>query len=113
MTFHMFHRAFTNQTLNLVLKNLQQWKDMTFIWAEISFFQLWWNEISEEDKEIAKSLIKSGRFEIVNGGYVMPDEATTHFFAVLHQYVYGKSKKSNFHRFYSILMIFRASMVEN
>jgi alpha-mannosidase II len=34
-------------------------------------------------------LIKSGRLEIVNGGYVMPDEANCHYYAILHQYVYG------------------------
>lgn len=80
---------FTNSTLNLMLERLKKWPDMTFIWAEVSFFKMWWDRLDSAKKMDVKSLINQGRLEIVNGGYVMPDEANTHYYALLHQYIYG------------------------
>ncbi|XP_055353589.1 alpha-mannosidase 2x-like [Paramacrobiotus metropolitanus] len=79
----------TKHTLNLMVEHLTLWKDRTFIWAEISFFEMWWNTINETIKEQVRTLVEEGRLEFVNGGYVMPDEANCHYYAIIHQYVYG------------------------
>ncbi|OQV21401.1 Alpha-mannosidase 2x [Hypsibius exemplaris] len=89
MTVDQYLSVYTKNTLDLVLERLQKWPDMTFIWAEVSFFELWWQTLDEVKKEQARKLVASGRLEIVNGGYVMPDEASTHYYGILHQYVYG------------------------
>ncbi|XP_055353535.1 alpha-mannosidase 2x-like [Paramacrobiotus metropolitanus] len=80
---------YTKHTLNLMVERLTLWKDMTFVWAEISFFEMWWNLINETTREQVRTLVKEGRLEFINGGYVMPDEATCHYYAIIHQYVYG------------------------
>lgn len=43
---------------------------MTFIWAEITLLQLWWDQAHPTKQRALKHLIKSGRFEIVTGGWV-------------------------------------------
>lgn len=62
---------------------------MSFIWAEMSYLSMWWNEADSKSKQLLRSLVESGRLEIVTGGWVMTDEATTHYYAVLDQMIEG------------------------
>ncbi|GAU96295.1 hypothetical protein RvY_07759 [Ramazzottius varieornatus] len=89
MTVDQYLQTYTKNTLDLVLERLQKWPEMKFIWAEISFFELWWTQLDEESRKKMKTLVQKGQVEFVNGGYVMPDEASAHTYAILHQYVYG------------------------
>ena len=73
-----------------MVKKLIEFPKMTFIWAEISFLSLWWKEQSEEVKNQFQKLLDTGRLEIVTGGYVMHDEANTHYTAILEQLFYGE-----------------------
>lgn len=43
---------------------------MTFIWAEMSILQLWWDQAHPTKQRALKNLINSGRFEITTGGWV-------------------------------------------
>lgn len=43
---------------------MQEYKDMTFIWSEISFLQLWWDQAHPTKQRALKQLIQSGRFEV-------------------------------------------------
>lgn len=57
-TFEEYYSMRTQHILNGMLKHLPNKKDMKFTYAEMSFFELWWSKLSEEDKELTK------RFEI-------------------------------------------------
>lgn len=55
-----------------------------------SFFQRWWHEQGSKTKALVKELVKQGRLDLsVNGGWVMHDEATPHYSAMVDQTAYG------------------------
>ena len=60
-----------------------------FIWAETSFLSMWWKIASEEKRKQLRELVQNGQLEIVTGGWVMNDEANTHYFAMIDQMVEG------------------------
>lgn len=43
------------------------------------FFSKWWYQQSQETKEQFRGLVKQGRWEFVNGGWVASDEACPSF----------------------------------
>ncbi|RWS18536.1 hypothetical protein B4U80_10894, partial [Leptotrombidium deliense] len=64
-----FDEYLANQTryiLNNMLKHMIQNPNMTFIWAETT----WWETLNNTvDKENVKKLLNNGQLEIVNGGW--------------------------------------------
>lgn len=50
-------RYFADQTKHILahmLDNLSNNEKAKFIWAEIVYFNMWWNELSEKDKTRVK-----------------------------------------------------------
>ncbi|KDP22539.1 hypothetical protein JCGZ_26370 [Jatropha curcas] len=64
-------------------------KNRKFIYVEQAFFQRWWREQSEDVQTIVKKLVGSGQLELINGGYCMHDEATTHYIDMIDQTTLG------------------------
>ena len=62
---------------------------MKFIWAEISFFAMWWNEQTREVQGMVKNVLQNGQLEIVTGGWVMNDEANSFYYAIMEQLILG------------------------
>ncbi|XP_022090706.1 alpha-mannosidase 2-like [Acanthaster planci] len=85
-------KYFKDQTVhildNMVVK-LQEHPKMRFIWAEISYFSMWWERTSQQSRDITKRLLEEGRLEIVTGGWVMTDEANSNYFAMVDQLIEG------------------------
>ncbi|DAZ95535.1 TPA: hypothetical protein N0F65_005227 [Lagenidium giganteum] len=76
--------------LDTVVQELLRNPDRKFMYVEQSFFQRWWHEQSQHTKEIVKRLVREGRLDLsVNGGWVMHDEATTHYSIMVDQTAYG------------------------
>lgn len=87
-----FDKYYTDQTQhifnNMVLK-LAEDPRRKFIWSEISFFAKWWESADVHKQEAMRKLILGGQLEIVTGGWVMTDEANTHYFAMIDQLIEG------------------------
>ncbi|KNC30549.1 hypothetical protein FF38_05570 [Lucilia cuprina] len=88
-TFVNYFQSDSRQILNLMVTKMQEYTDMTFIWSEISFLQLWWDQAHPTKQRALKRLINSGRLEITTGGWVMTDEANVHLYAMLDQLIEG------------------------
>ena len=71
--------------LNNMVDKLKQYKDMTFVWAETVFLSMWWNELDDDIKLQVRRLIQRGQLEIVLGGWIMADEASTHYVSLIDQ----------------------------
>ena len=56
-----------------------------FHWAEIVFFQRWFDALDEPEQQTVRRLVANGQLEFVHGGYVMEDEASTTPAARIHQ----------------------------
>jgi lysosomal alpha-mannosidase len=59
------------------------------IYAEVGFLKMWWDEQDEEAHKLVRDLVRSGRLEIVNGGWSMPDEACPHYNELINDFVAG------------------------
>ena len=84
---------------------LEQNRNYRFIWAEMSFLSLWWDQATPEQQSSLKKLIASQQLEILSGGQVnkpvgipnlelsieqvMNDEANTHYFSMIDQLIEG------------------------
>lgn len=55
----------------------------------MSYLERWWRDASDFKKESFTKLVKNGQLEIVSGGWVMNDEANSHYFAIIEQMMEG------------------------
>ena len=59
------------------------------MYVEQAFFQRFWREANEYDKNLTQQLVSSGQLEFVNGGWCMHDEAATHYVDMIDQTTLG------------------------
>lgn len=88
-TFEQYYADQTKHILDGMAEKLGKDQRRKFIWAEISFFSMWWEQQPERVRDNVRRLVDRGQLEIVTGGWVMNDEANTHYFAMLEQMVEG------------------------
>ena len=88
-TFVDYYKRQTRNILNFVTDTLTANPHRKFIWAEISYLDLWWQEQDDARKLEFRKLVANGQMEIVTGGWVMNDEANTHYFAMIDQMMEG------------------------
>ena len=73
-----------------VVSELQKDSSRHFTFCEISFMSRWYYEQDTKTKELFKRLVNSGQITIVNGGWVMHDEAAVHYMSMIDQTTLGK-----------------------
>ncbi|CAF3685423.1 unnamed protein product [Adineta steineri] len=88
-TFEQYFMYGTRHIMNNMIQTLEKNKNYKFIWAEMSFLSLWWDQATIQQQQLLKKLISNKQFEIVTGGWVMNDEANTHYFSMLDQLIEG------------------------
>lgn len=88
-TLEEYYIYTTKKILNNMVSKLRQYPNMTFVWAETVFLSMWWNELEDDMKVYVRNLVNRGQLEIVLGGWVMPDEASTHYVSVIDQLMEG------------------------
>ncbi|XP_038640014.1 alpha-mannosidase 2x isoform X1 [Scyliorhinus canicula] len=88
-TFDKYYQDQTQHILNNMLLKLQEDPKRRFIWAEISFFSKWWDNIDIQKRSAVRRLAANGQLEFVTGGWVMTDEANSHYFAMIDQLIEG------------------------
>ena len=65
--------------LDNMVVSLSNKPDRKFSYVEMSFFKRWYDKQTEKTKQKVKQFIKEGRLEIINGGWVMHDEAGSYY----------------------------------
>ncbi|XP_048198391.1 lysosomal alpha-mannosidase isoform X2 [Perognathus longimembris pacificus] len=75
--------------LDSVISALMAEPSRRFIYVEMAFFSRWWHQQTNATQEIVRDLVRQGRLEFANGGWVMNDEAATHYGAIVDQMTLG------------------------
>ncbi|OMO68163.1 hypothetical protein COLO4_29856 [Corchorus olitorius] len=88
-TVEEYYERQTKHILNTIVDTLSKDSRRKFIWEEMSYLERWWRDASEDKKESFTNLVKNGQLEIVGGGWVMNDEANSHYFAIIEQITEG------------------------
>ncbi|XP_058186256.1 alpha-mannosidase isoform X1 [Rhododendron vialii] len=81
--------ACVENVLDSVVVALHRDPNRKFVFAEMAFFQRWWEEQSVEVQEEVRKLVDGGQLEFVNGGWCMHDEAATHYIDMIDQTTLG------------------------
>ncbi|CAD5121439.1 unnamed protein product [Dimorphilus gyrociliatus] len=90
-TFDEYVLDQTYQTLQNVAIELERLPNMTFVWAETSFLNAWSGRTEPKNLAKIQKHLESGRLEIVEGGWVVPDQATPSLYGLINQMVEGHS----------------------
>lgn len=88
-TLDEYFIAQTNNIITKMVDKLTEDPAVKFVWAEISYLSMWWERQGSGARDKFKRLVDRGQLEIVTGGWVMPDEANSHYYAVIDQLIEG------------------------
>lgn len=88
-TVEEYYLEKTQHIIDSVVHALLKDARRKFIWEEMSYLERWWRDASDSNRKNLIKLVKNGQLEIVGGGWVMNDEANSHYFAIIEQMMEG------------------------
>ncbi|XP_040842159.1 lysosomal alpha-mannosidase-like [Ochotona curzoniae] len=96
-TVDQYYKGAQNERLRSGVKNildsvfaaLQAEPSRRFVYVEMAFFSRWWHQQTNTTQQAVQELVRQGRLEFANGGWVMNDEAATHYGAIVDQMTLG------------------------
>lgn len=89
LTVEEYYERQSRHILDTIVDTLSKDSRRKFIWEEMSYLERWWRDSSDSKREDFKKLVKNGQLEIVGGGWVMNDEANSHYYALIEQMTEG------------------------
>ncbi|KAL8475580.1 hypothetical protein ACS0TY_028294 [Phlomoides rotata] len=89
LTVEEYYDRQSRHILDTIVETLSKDNRRKFIWEEMSYLERWWRDASDVKKESFINLVHNGQLEIVGGGWVMNDEANSHYFAIIEQIMEG------------------------
>ncbi|KAK0590368.1 hypothetical protein LWI29_026028 [Acer saccharum] len=89
LTVEEYYDRQSRHILDTIVDTLSKDARRKFIWEEMSYLERWWRDASVSKRESFANLVKNGQLEIVGGGWVMNDEANSHYFAIIEQIAEG------------------------
>ena len=81
--------AWVNTLITTMTEQLALNPDRTAIYVEQAFYQRWWNQATDVQRDQWRQFIANGQTEFVGGGWCMPDEANEHVWAGVDQFTLG------------------------
>ncbi|XP_051693810.2 lysosomal alpha-mannosidase [Oryctolagus cuniculus] len=87
--YNSLQHAGVEYILDSVISALRAEPSRRFVYVEMAFFSRWWHQQTNETQEAVRELVRQGRLEFANGGWVMNDEAATHYGAIVDQMTLG------------------------
>lgn len=90
-TFDSYYVSLTAHILDNMADQLHRHSDLSFVWAEIAFFAKWWDSLKSRPgvKKRVEEILRRKQLEFGTGGWVMTDEACTHYYSIIDQMIEG------------------------
>nr|XP_051691757.1 lysosomal alpha-mannosidase [Oryctolagus cuniculus] len=87
--YNNLQHAGVQYILDSVISALRAEPSRRFVYVEMAFFSRWWHQQTNATQQAVRELVRQGRLEFANGGWVMNDEAATHYGAIVDQMTLG------------------------
>ncbi|KAL5582461.1 hypothetical protein UlMin_014903 [Ulmus minor] len=91
LTVEEYYDRQSKHILDTIVDALSKDPRRKFIWEEMSYLERWWRDASDNKRVSFANLVRNGQLEIVGGGWVMNDEANSHYFAIIEQITEGNA----------------------
>ncbi|XP_015879233.3 alpha-mannosidase 2 [Ziziphus jujuba] len=91
LTVEEYYDRQSRHILDTIVETLSKDSRRKFIWEEMSYLERWWRDATDEKRESFINIVNNGQLEIVGGGWVMNDEANSHYYAIIEQMTEGNT----------------------